>query len=216
MSLVWRPMHNPRRMPLDWLKAQAGGTEAAPTWLCQPKWDGWRRQAWKDGGRWRWYPKGDAEQESREVPRGVKDELEGMFAGQDGIAIDMEWVGPRCHDGLRAMGRPGWDGLVLLDLVYVNGLWLGRVPCHQRLANLRTMAALARGRAPAPRVEVVQTAYSGFEGFFEECKRENPVLEGVVMKRADSLLLPGDLDGRGQTHFWKKVKWRNDHEPAAF
>ncbi len=214
MSLIWYPMHNPRRVPLDWLRMQAGGTEAAPTWLCQPKWDGWRHQAWKDGGRWLHFSK-DGEPAGRMPPPGLLKELYDLFADQDGIAVDAEWVGPRCHDELRAIGRPGWNGLVLLDLVYVNGAWQGRVPYAQRFANLRTMVALAKGRARSEGVSVVETVYSGFEGFFEESRR-NPVLEGVVMKRASSLLLPGLLDGKGQSHDWKKIKWRNVHEAAAF
>ena len=203
--ITFMPVNNPLRVSHDCLLRMAS-EEVPGSWLAQDKWDGWRHQAYKDGGRWLHFSKGSGEQAKRMPPGWLLKQLYDLFADQDNIALDLEWMGPRCKDEIRIIHGPDWNGFVLIDLIWLNGTWLGHVPYSQRWANLGTIVSLAQQKAPAPNISVVRTVTEGWDKLFEESKK-NPLLEGIVLKRANSLLIHGD-----KNPLWRKVKWREIRE----
>lgn len=209
MPLAFRPMNNPCRVSRDFLR-RMDQEEVPGSWLAQPKYDGWRCQGYKSDGRWTFYAK-SGEPSGRLPPQDLRDELAALFADRDGMALDMEWVGPRCKDELRARyGAGGYDGFRAFDLLYLDGLWLGNDPFSRRYARLEAVMAQGKARVPAPRVELAPCADRGWDGMFEETTRDG-LTEGVVLRRATSkIVLGGDNPG------WLKVKWRNVHEKTLF
>jgi ATP-dependent DNA ligase len=209
MPLAFRPINNPRRVSHEYLLRMAR-EEVPGSWLAQPKYDGWRCQGYKSGGQWSFYSK-SGEPSLKLPPQDLLGELAGLFAGQDGVALDMEWMGPRCKDELRARyGHGGYNGFRVFDLLYLNGLWLGDDPFSQRYANLKTIMELSKAKFEAPRIELAPAVDRGWDELFEECKRDD-LTEGIVLRRAASKLVC-----REDNPFWLKVKWRSIHEKAQF
>lgn len=202
---------DPRRVSADYLKSLED-TNAPGTFLAQVKSDGWRRLAYLEGGRWRFYAKrGDKGEEARrQPPPDLVAEL-AAFGLPDGIALDMEWMGPR-----NAAVLKGRHSFRVFDLQYVAGRWQGLVPFVQRHANLETIwqATLAKAKAAPERISVVPVVREGLHDFFLR-QKEDPLSEGVVVRRASSGLVGGTTAPQDNPS-WFKVKYRDIKEPTAF
>jgi len=212
MLIPFRGVNDPRRVSQDFLKRMAQ-EEVPGSWLGQLKDDGWRDQQYKDEGAWSYYVKGTGQQATILPPKDLREELEYLFRDQDNLALDAEWMGPRQVEEIKNRFGHHKHWFRVHDLLYWEGVWQGRVPYRQRLANLRTLLELCQAKAgmKATRIQLVQTWDHDWDKLFEEAKKD-ALVEGVVMKRADSLLLPNGGDNPG----WLKVKYRNIHEKTAF
>lgn len=198
--MIFRYPDDPCRIPFSELEYY----EKQGNWLCQPKWDGWRRPGYLEskGGKWEFHSKYEKGEQTTEPPAGLVAEFASL-GFPDGTAFDMEWMGPRVIDALR-----GRHFFVLLDLLYWNGQWQGDVQCRHRYENMRTLAALhkARQKVPTPNVMVVDSVDSGFVEMYRDQMR-NPLTEGVVIKHGISTLL-GNFRRPVDNPLWKKAKYR--------
>ena len=171
-------------------------------WMCQPKWDGWRRPCYllKAKGLWEFHAKHT--EQGISPPAGLVAELVSLDF-PDGTAFDAEWMGPRVIDVLR-----GRHFFMMLDLLYWGGQWQGDVPCESRYQNMKTLVTLskAKQRVPTPNIEVVDSIDAGFLGYFKD-QRTNPLTEGVVIKHKRSLL-KGDFRRPQDNPLWFKAKYR--------
>lgn len=208
MPLMFRPINNPRRISQDFLKKMTA-EEVPGSWIAQPKYDGWRSQAYKADGKWTFYAK-TGEPASKQPPDDLKAELAELFADQDGLALDMEWMGPRCAPELKNRYGPGYNGFRIFDLLYMNGLWLGNDPFSQRYANLKTVMELAKAKTEAPRILLTPAVDRDWDRMFEETKKDD-LLEGVVLRRSKSKIILAEDNPQ-----WYKAKYRNIHEKTLF
>jgi len=204
-----RGINNPKRVSLDFLKSLCQ-TDAPGSRLAQEKWDGWRRPAYKIDGKWVFQSKSGGEEARKPLPPDLAAELAGLFPDSDNLALDMEWIGPRNKDAIKDRFGANYNGFRVFDLLYLNGLWLGDAPFSQRFQNLKTILTLAKAKHDAPHIELVKTVDTGWDKFYEECARD-PLLEGVVVKKASSKLVQD-----GDNPQWVKVKYRDIHEATAF
>ena len=193
--MIFRYPDDPIRVPfseLTYYESQGG-------WMCQPKWDGWRRPLYLEDGVWQFRSKYDkGPQAATRPPAHLIAELESLKF-PDGTAFDAEWMGPRQEKGRHFF--------VLLDLLYYGGEWQGEIPCRKRYGNLATLVGVHKVQAPAsPNVLVVDSVDSGFMELFEKQKK-NPLTEGVVLKHGDSKLI-GNMGRPQDNKLWKKVKYR--------
>ena len=198
--MIFRYPDDPIRVPfseLNYYEEQGG-------WLCQPKWDGWRRPLYLEGGKWQFRSKYDKGPQAATVPPApLVAELESLKF-PDGTAFDAEWMGPRV---IAALG--GRHFFVLLDLLCWGGEWMGDVPCRQRHERLAELAWGHKNRlkSPTPNVCVVESVESGFMELFEKQKKDS-LSEGVVLKHGNSKLI-GNLRRPQDNPLWKKVKYRD-------
>ena len=204
--------NNPVRITWDRLKELAGKESEAGRRKAQDKHDGWRRPAYKISGTWTLQSKGTGKQAAIAVPPDLMRELADLFFDFDNIAIDMEWVGPRNKDALRERYGREYHGLRIFDIMYLNGQWLGNMPLSERWANLVTIYELCRAKRPeaAKRILLVRTWDADWDKMFEETMKD-PLLEGIVLKRSDSLLYESS-----DNPYWFKVKYRDIHEATKF
>lgn len=170
-------------------------------WVGQKKLDGWRCPAYLDGGKWTYYSKDG----TRVVmpPEALRKEFESL-PWPDGVALDMEWMGPRQVDILR-----GRHSFRLFDMLYMGGNWLGQMGFMERHGNLATIFDLVKGKS-APSVSVVPVISSDLEGAFEK-EKTDPLSEGLVLRMSGSGLV-GDLRHKTKNPFWRKIKYRAIHE----
>jgi ATP-dependent DNA ligase len=146
------------------------------TWWGQPKYDGWRRIAYNDAGKWTIKPKPNGTGDNG-VPLAA--DLFHEFCSlpwPHGIALDMELTGPRDKGGEHRLWvfdlfRP-WDCNFQLAVT---------APFHERLALLRQYMKTCS----SPRVRFVE-AYPnpGLRDLFAQ-QMTDPLSEGVVLRRGD-------------------------------
>jgi len=208
----FRKINNPKRVSSDFLKKLAQ-TKPSGSYLAQDKWDGWRRPLIKENGVIRFANKG-GEQARREMPSDLTEELSALLKNVDNVGLDTEWVGPRNKDAINATLGKNHNCIVVHDLHYLNGLWIGNQPASTRFANLTTLLELAKASCNAPRINLVRCWSKDWDKMFEDSKL-NPLLEGVVIKDSSSLLGYPWMSGEDNIG-WFKVKWRDIHEASNF
>lgn len=208
MEMKWRYPDDPTRITRDYLcelnESQPG------TWLAQVKYDDWRRPAYRIGKDWNFGSKyGGAKAEIQPPPDLVR-ELDSM-GWPENIALDMGWMGRRCKDVLR-----GKNMLVVFDMLYLNGAWQGGVPFRQRYDNLKTIFEVARAKAKGPtdRIVLADLQDGDLVKLFD-AQKQDPLSEGLVLRRFDSLLI-GNFRNREKNPLWKKIKYRDIHEPTGY
>lgn len=219
---------NPTRISRDALMEL--DQERPGTWTAQPKYDGWRRPIYvHEDGRVTFHAKYQdhtKEEAAKQPPAELVEEFKSL-AWPKGIALDVEWMGTRLKDELK-----GEHHFQIFDLLAMNGQFLENMPHAERLANLKTICELVRGKplpndrergilipssdlSLAPHVHLVQTVDRDLWKFFEEHEKNNPLAEGVVIRHAQSKLI-GDRWGATDNRLWHKIKWRNIKEATAF
>ena len=207
--MLFRYPDDPRRISVEKLKT-VEETEPAGSWLAQKKWDDWRKPAYKINGVWTF--KSKHAKEARIIP--PPDLVRELDALQlpDNTALDLGWVGRR--DVYETLN--GRNFLVLWDLLYWNDQWQGQVPYLQRWANLKTLVTLHKEKAsiPTDRILLAETREKGFAEYFEE-QKQDPLSEGIVLKRTISKLIGNASKAEDNPHWWK-VKYRDIKEPTAF
>jgi len=211
MAIAFRYPDDPVRISQDRLK-KLSDTRKPGSLLAQLKFDGWRCPMYKIDGRWQFYAKREGTTErDKPPPDHLVRQLDALGL-PDGVAFDGEWMGPR--DVYRVL--TGKHYFVLFDMMYFDGQWQGDVPFSQRVANLKTLIGLHRGKAKGDTslIEVAQTVDSNWNAMFEESKK-NPLTEGIVLREADSWLI-GDPRAAKDNALWMKVKWRDIKEPAKY
>jgi ATP-dependent DNA ligase len=198
--MQYRYPDDPIRITMENLRTMVPGQ-----WVAQKKLDGWRCPAYFSGGKWTYYSKSG--ERAIMPPEALRRELESLSWPSE-VAVDMEWMGPRqvAHLGGRHSFR-------LFDMLYVNGKWLGDTWFLERHRNLQTVFALAAsGKAPAS-VSVVPVLDGDLVAAFER-EKADPLSEGLVIRGAKSGLV-GGFHTKGKNAFWRKIKYRDIHEPAV-
>jgi ATP-dependent DNA ligase len=170
------------------------------------KYDGWRRFVyWDEGLTIFSKSRGAGEEARRALPDPLMDQLRALCAAMpEGSAWDMEWLGP----------RGGFEHeLVIHDLLYSAGSWVGHLGYEKRHPLLEKMLAAAGALEVAPNIRVVP-AWHGVD--LEELyarQREDPKSEGLVLKQVGVALTQSDpfkvcakvLDN----HCYVKIKYRD-------
>jgi ATP-dependent DNA ligase len=201
---------DPSRISKDALKRLDEETPPG-TYLCQKKLDGWRRPAWfhEDGTITYHSKRNHGEEAAIQPPEELRRELEGM-GWPRGIALDMEWMGPRLKDVLR-----GENHFYIFDLLCHDGRFLEDIPPAQRHATLKTLFEMlkAASKTPTDRIHLVEMVDRDLWKFFEQ-EQENPLAEGIVLRHAESSLV-GDRWETKKNRLWLKCKWRDIKEPTV-
>jgi ATP-dependent DNA ligase len=175
--------------------------------LAQVKGDGWRRPAYIEEGQVTFYAKrGDGQEAATQPPQDLIDEFMDM-GWPDGIALDMEWMGPRCVEVLK-----GRHEFWIFDMMYFEGKWLGRRTGFE--ARLRLLREVLSGLSMPPRVKLLETWSSDFVAHFDE-QKQNPLSEGLVLRRKDSKLIGSNTSAKKNPGMMK-VKYRDIKEKAGF
>lgn len=149
-------------------------------WLGSPKINGRRRIAWKENGIWHYKAK------NRDDAQELQPELRAAFESMDwpdGCAFDAELAGPR-HAGMK-------HSLHLFDLLMLDGEWLGEAPFWERYERLRGLFSNQKPETSnqKPPVHLVPLyANPGLPDRFME-QLQDPLSEGLVIRRHDSLLI---------------------------
>lgn len=228
----------PTNVSLDFLKRL--DQEEPGRWLAQPKIDGRRRIAWsqphiKDMAvcelrpRYEWCYRA----KNKDDCQPLQPELQAAFESlpwPDGIGLDMELSGPR-H-----AGQP--HALHVFDLLMLHGRWFGGIPFGERTRSLADIwkhvsAELAadarllddfmglymqqlaptatRPAMPALAVHIVPTFPNPglYDRYLEQL--QDPLSEGLVVRRADSVMIGGRDHCMKHPHCFK-VKYRNVKE----
>jgi ATP-dependent DNA ligase len=210
--MIYQSPDDPNRVSVDFLKKI--DEEPPGTWIAQPKYDGWRRPVYIEGGKLTFYSKrGGGEEARKQPPPDLVEELASMN-WPDQCALDMEWMGPRCREELRERyGDGDYNGFRIFDITYVDGMWQGSVPFRDRLAALQTIFAAASTGLEVPRIELAPAVDRGLVEMFDETQRD-PLVEGVVVRAARSGLVGGKNPRKNPQ--WLKIKYREIREKAAF
>ena len=214
LDMRFRWPDDPNRISYEYLeeleKKYPGG------FIAQVKWDGWRRPAYRMPGGWQYFSKrGTGDEAAKQPP----DDLKAIFEGLDwpeGIAMDMEWIGPRAKEALEArygVGS-GYHGFRIFDLLYMNGQWLGGMPFVDRLKNLETIFALATKGKQIERVQVTPWQDKDLCAMFKRTCQDQ-LLEGIVLRRARSKLVGHPREATKNPQMFK-VKYRDIKEPTLF
>lgn len=210
MKIQFRFPDDPMRISSDYLK-RLSDEKKPGTWIAQPKYDGWRRPAYKIDGKWTFFAKrGTGEESKRTPPPDISRALDALDL-PDGTAFDAEWMGPRDINGL----LKGRHYLVLFDLQYQAGEWLGAVPFEERLKRMRKMLHDAKYYVgDASFINVAPTVDSDWFKYYTEMTKD-PLVEGIVLKEASGGLV-GDYAKAKDNGSWYKVKYRDIHENTKF
>lgn len=218
---------NPTRISRDALMEL--DQEAPGTWVATPKYDGWRRPIYvHEDGRVTFHAKyaDGREEAAKQPPPALVEEFKSL-KWPKGIALDVEWMGTRMVEELK-----GEHHFQIFDLLAMNGQFLEAMPPAERVANLKTICELIRGKPiqgdkakgiilPAsdlsltPHIHLVETVDRDLWRFFEELEKNNPLCEGIVIRHAQSRLI-GDRWDATSNKLWHKCKWRNIKEATAF
>jgi len=186
------------------LEAACGVIDSNATrWIAQPKLDGWRRLAYHQPSGWEFFSKANGTGEGRPMPDELLVSL-CRIPWPDGIALDMEWLGPRVAGSQHS--------LHVFDVLYVDGLWQGGHGFQERHAALRRAWAEATcGSTPGP-VALVQASPVRDSGHLRELfevQRSNDTSEGLVLRAAESGLIGARPPNRpSDNSLWLKVKFR--------
>lgn len=208
--MLFRFPDDPNRISLDYLKQLEDETPQGEL-IGQIKSDGWRRPGYKINGVWKFFAKrGTGEEAAKTPPADLVHELASM-AWPDNVALDMEWMGPRCKDHLK-----GQHHFRIFDLLYVGGVWQGKIQFKERYAKLQAMVEEARrkGRGPSDRIVLVETRTSNLCEWFKE-QKDDPLSEGLVVRRAGSGLV-GNSRTNSTNPQWFKIKYRDIKEATLF
>lgn len=200
-KMPFRRPDNPTRDFEPFLLKLDNGFEKG-NWIAQPKGDGWRRPGYKEDGVWSFYAKADKGDEARMTPPAS------LIAGlmeiglPDGVALDMEWMGPRCTSHTNGMH---W--FVVYDLLYHNFEWQGDLELGARLEKLEKL--LRRRKLPS-NIILSPLTDEDFQEYFN-MQKQNPLSEGIVCKRLNSKLLGKWAVNTSDSHNpdWRKVKYRD-------
>jgi ATP-dependent DNA ligase len=176
-------------------------SEEPNRWLAEVKHDGWRSQLYVgDSGRAERLSKYETGEQTQRPPDELMDAFDAM-GFPAGSAFDGEWMGRRCVKDLK-----GRHFFCVWDLLYWNWTWLGNKPLTERRLLLAEVFDQGQKRSDTGKVVLIPQTFSGFYAFFN-ANQTNPLLEGVVLKRRDSLLL-GTQANKGVNPDWLKAKWR--------
>lgn len=219
---------NPVRISRDALKEL--DQEAPGTWTAQPKYDGWRRPIYvHEDGHVTYHAKYQdhtKEEASKQPPTELIEEFKALNWPK-GIALDVEWMGTRMKDELK-----GQHHFQIFDLLAMNGEFLEKMPPSERIANLKTICELVRGKpfsgdsakgiligpdgsSLTEHIHLVETVDRDLWKFFEAQEKGNPLAEGIVIRHKASKLT-GDRWASTDNRLWHKIKWRNIKEATAF
>lgn len=201
---------DPNRISVDYLKELTDSSPEGELYG-QVKSDGWRRPGYKVNGKWSFYAKrGIGEEAAKQPPADLVAEMASM-GWPDNIAFDMEWMGTRCKEQLK-----GVHHFRIFDLLYLDGVWQGKVPFRERYSKLRQLFLAAKQKAigPTDRIVLVEARTKNLSEWFQE-QKQDPLSEGLVVRRAGSGLI-GDIRKNQTNPQWFKIKYRDIKEPTAF
>ena len=167
--------------------------------LAQVKADGWRRPVYFDGDNVKFYPKrGDGREAKKQPPEELVDTFISM-GWPDGIALDMEWMGPRVIKEMQ-----GRHEFWIFDILYHDFKWLGDVPFEDRLKILREIwNGLIAHRSQVR----LLTAHEGSFVELFEFQKKDPLSEGIVLRERTSGLI-GSRSKPTKNPGMVKVKYR--------
>lgn len=180
--------------------------EERSKWWATVKYDGWRRFIyWTGELSLLSKSRGAGEEARRPLPSVLMDQLKSLCAVlPEGTAFDAEWLGPR--GGFE-------DELIIHDLLYVDGVWMGHLGYERRHPLVAGLMATAKAGEIAPRIRVVEAWHDvDLEELFE-AQRVNPKSEGLVLKRVGVPLIQTDVfkiaDKVRDNPNYVKIKYRD-------
>ena len=168
-------------------------------WQFEPKWDGFRCLALRDGERVelrarsgkplaRYFPEMVAALHALPLTRFV---LDGELAVPDGDSLSFDALQARLHPAasrIRRLSVETPSRLVLFDCLSVEGAWVADAPLEARRDRLGLL--LARfGDAPLLRLTPMTRDRAGAESWLAHL---GAALDGVVAKRLDAPYQPGE------------------------
>jgi ATP-dependent DNA ligase len=197
---------NPQSASLDLLRTL--DAEEPGRWIAQPKYDGWRRFAFRYDDGWKWIHKPGGTGGIRPLPPDIKAQFESM-PWPEGIGLDMEWMGPR--------DAGGKDSLHVFDILKNEGEWVGDLPFAKRLFVLAgvwlKMSCDSKGPLPKDVHLVRCTPNPGLMDLFA-MQLQDEKSEGLVVRRSDSKIVGHDLKCGVNPH-WFKFKFKREKENAV-
>jgi len=116
-----------------------------------------------------------------------------LRAKTKGLVLDAEYMGMR--SGARR------ESVVLLDVLYLEGVWQGSKPWNERDAMLQSLPVSAP-------IQLVENFYTDFAETYAH-QQQDSESEGLVIKRLKSKLI-GGIDGCKRNPHWFKVRYRED------
>lgn len=199
----------PRRVSTDFL-AQLD-RDPPGMWLASAKIDGRRRMIYKANGVYTWHAKN--RNDSAPVPAELRAQFEAL-PWPDGVGLDCEWSGPRHKDGR--------DQLWIFDLLMLGGVWSAdtaktrrsqlyelinpHVQCFEQDGGT-TWAQFMR----AIDVHLLPQLRFPFVDRFAE-QVTNPLSEGLVVQRADYVMVGAHDKCHEAKSGYYKIKHRNIKE----
>jgi hypothetical protein len=183
-------------------------------WWGFTKGDGWRRPCYFDERGWTYYAKrGEGEEARKSPPDVLRKQFESMKWPR-GMALDLEWMGPRLREYFPSEhNHEFW----IFDILYHDWKWQGKVGFADRWELLNEVYDDACGGKPEdfPRIRLLTPAKENLVEAFEE-EKGNPLSEGLVLRHVEGHLI-GNLDKAQKNPVaMKKVKYRSIKEKAAF
>lgn len=197
---------NPTPISLNMLESlERRDADKPGRWIAQPKMDGWRRCCFRSmGGRWTYTSKRQSAGSTIELPPELRSALERLAlryqnARHGGrtwpLALDCEWIGKRMVEHV------DFDRLWIFDLL------LPDLPFSQRLELLDDLQEHCREAV----VQVMpHWSNPGLVERFQD-QLTDPLSEGLVVRRADSVHLLGEKDCKVHPLVFK-VKYRDVKE----
>ena len=190
---------NPMAIDVDFM--QRIDKEKPGTWIAQPKLDGWRRLAFFDGKTWEIRAKHNDGPAAKAWPPHLQASwMEVPWPA--GVGLDMEWVGPQRSSSY------GSDSIWVFDLIQ-HKAWLGGLGFEQRYAMLTQMWAKIQPIIVERNLPIhITPCYRnpGLGNFYLQ-QLQDPMSEGIVIRRADSKLV-GSFKSPADNPLWFKLKFK--------
>ncbi|MBN8897071.1 MAG: ATP-dependent DNA ligase [Rhodospirillales bacterium] len=189
-------------LPADFEPMEARAVERLPEgegWQFEPKWDGFRCLALRDGERVelrarsgkplaRYFPEMVAALHALPLTRFV---LDGELAVPDGDSLSFDALQARLHPAasrIRRLSVETPSRLVLFDCLSVEGAWVADAPLEARRDRLELLFARF-GDAPLLRLTPMTRDRAEAESWLAHL---GAALDGVVAKRLDAPYQPGE------------------------
>lgn len=169
-------------------------------YVAQLKWDGWRRPVYFFADKTELFAKHEKIAKTP-MPKGLMEQIHALGkALPKDTAFDAEWMGPRV-----VQHTNGRHWMILLDLLWFDGQWMGDVPFQARWEKMRKLIYSMNGLGIND-IEMCENGETDLMGTYVKSK-ENSLTEGIVVK--DSLgTLIGNPVRCQENPGWIKVKWR--------
>jgi ATP-dependent DNA ligase len=182
IDLVKRYGDDPVMVSPSWLEKI--NREERDQYIATVKYDGWRRFLyWTGEITLLSKSRGAGEEARKALPADLMEQVKALCAVmREGTALDIEWMGPRGFE----------QELVVHDLLYSAGTWMGHLGYERRHPLAEKLLQAANVKVIAPKIRVVEAYYNvDLEELFEK-QKSDPRSEGLVLKKVGVPLVQDD------------------------